>query len=110
MALSTRAKLAGLGGALALGVLGATGVAYAAGDGTGTPRYVTTVDDGTAAYGQQAPGDSGRPAGKDCPEGAGRGPGEPDGGSGGNGGNGGSPAPATPATPSGSAPANPADA
>ena len=104
MALSTRAKIAGLGGALALGVLGATGVAYAAGDGTGTPRYVTTVDDGTAAYGQQAPGDGGRPAGKDCPEGAGgqRGPG--------NGpGEGGSGSPA-PATPSGSAPANPADA
>lgn len=71
MALSTRAKLAGLGGALALGVLGATGVAYAA-DGTGaSPQYVTTVDDGTTGYGTQpAPAEGSRPDGgrEDCPD------------------------------------------
>ena len=102
MALSTRAKLAGLGGALALGVLGATGVAYAAG-GNGTPQYVTTVDDGTTRYGQQAPGDGERPAGKDCPEGARGGPGERDGQGGGGTG---SPAPQE----SSPAPFDPADA
>ncbi len=101
MALSTRAKLAGLGGALALGVLGATGVAYAGGDATGTPQYVTTVDDGTTGYGQQAPAYGERQAdGKDCPEGAGGGSGEQGGGNGGTG----SPAPQE------SAPASPADA
>ncbi len=102
MALSTRAKLAGLGGALALGVLGATGVAYAA-DGSGTAQYVTTVDDGTPQYGQQAPADGERPAGKDCPEGAGGGSGEQDGQGGGGTG---SPAPQE-STP---APFDPADA
>lgn len=94
MALSTRAKLAGLGGALALGVLGATGVAYAA-DGSASPQYVTTVDDGTARYGQ--PADGGRTAdGKDCPEGAG--PQSDQGDQGGGA-----------ASPAGSAPATPAD-
>jgi hypothetical protein len=93
MALSTRAKLAGLGGALALGVLGATGVAYA-GDGTAIPRYVTTVDDGTTQDGtRQAPSREGRGAGgrEDCPKGTGGGR-QGDGGQGGTG----SPAPATP--------------
>ena len=91
MALSTRAKLAGLGGALALGVLGATGVAYAA-DGTATPQYVTTVDDGTTPEGsQQAPAPSeGQRSGdrEDCPEKSGD-----SGGSGEQGDNGTSPAP-----------------
>jgi hypothetical protein len=94
MALSTRAKLAGLGGAFALGVLGATGVAYA-GDGPASPQYVTTVDDGATQSGQPAPADGERPAGKDCPE-----------GSGGRGGGTESPAPPR----SESAPATPADA
>lgn len=83
MALSTRAKLAGLGGALALGVLGATGAGYAAhasdttGTGTGT-SYVTTVDGTATTPSEQAPGSAGR----DCPE--------KNGGSGGPGGPGGS--------------------
>jgi hypothetical protein len=94
MALSTRARIAGIGGALALGVLGATGIAYA-GDGTATtPQYVTTVDDGTTQDGtRQAPSGEGRGAGgrEDCPEGSG-------GGQQGDRGRGGteSPAPATP--------------
>jgi hypothetical protein len=90
MALSTRAKLAGLGGALALGLLGATGVAYAT-DGTATPQYVTSVDDGSTQYGtRQAPADGSRPEGgrEDCPEKGGG-----SGGSGGSGAGGTSPAP-----------------
>jgi len=95
MALSTRARIAALGGGLALGVLGATGYAYAAGDsGTGAGVSYVTTDDG-----------SGSPAGtdRDCP------------GHGGSGGSGdsGSPAPGgtAPETPSGTAPVpNPADA
>jgi hypothetical protein len=47
MTLSTRAKLAGLGGALALGLLGGTGYAYAADRPDAAPQYVTTVDDAT---------------------------------------------------------------
>lgn len=76
MALSTRARLAGIGGALAIGVLGAGGVAYATG-GSGTDvSYVTTVDD-------QAPAPSTSDAEgtrKDCPEGAGGGAPAPTGG------------------------------
>ena len=98
MALSTRVRLAGLGGVLALGVLGATGIAYAA-DGTGGTSYVTTVDDGTARSGsQQAPGDRAPRSGdrEDCPE-KGGGSGEGAGGTGS-------------AAPQESAPAGPADA
>ncbi len=63
MALSTKATLAAVGGALAIGALGVTGVAYAS-EGTGTPSYVTTVqEDGTAA--STAPGTA---ADRDCPE------------------------------------------
>jgi hypothetical protein len=73
MALSTRARIAGLGGALAIGLLGAGGVAYASGTGgTDTPAYVTVVDDGTAP---SAPATPGERSGKDCPEGAGGGSG-----------------------------------
>lgn len=63
MALSTRARIAGIGGALAIGVLGAGGVAYAAGSGDApAARYVTTVEDGTSGYSPE-----------DCPEGSGGG-------------------------------------
>jgi hypothetical protein len=81
MALSTRATLAGLGGALAIGVLGAGGVAYAAGgNDTGSPSYVTVVDDGSTGS-PGAPGSTGAPAPGDrgdCPDkqgGSGSGPG-----------------------------------
>jgi hypothetical protein len=91
MALTTRARLAGLGGALALGVLGAGGVAYAAGGSeSGGPSYVTVVDDGrsgapsTGAPSTGAPGTGER---GDCPDkgsGAGGGSGSAEGaGSGG---------------------------
>ena len=65
MALSTRARIAGIGGALAIGVLGAGGAAYAAG-GTDAPTYVQVVEESTA------PGTGGWSA-EDCPEGAGGG-------------------------------------
>ena len=70
MALSTRARIAGIGGALAIGLLGAGGVAYAAGgDGSdgGTASYVTVVDDGTTT----APATPG--SREDCPGGSGSG-------------------------------------
>ena len=67
MALSTRARIAGVGGALAIGLLGAGGVAYATGgDELGTPAYVTVVDEGAAPGGTTADRE-------DCPEGAGSG-------------------------------------
>ena len=92
MALSTRARLAALGGGIALGVLGVTGYAYAGGDSadgsTGTEVSYVTTDDGTGAA-----------ADRDCP-----------GHSGGSGGSGGS-GPESPYRPGGSAPApSPADA
>jgi len=69
MALSTRAKIAGVGGALALGLLGATGYAYAS-DGTGTTAsYVTTVDGGTSTSpSAPAPSERGGGTDRDCPE------------------------------------------
>jgi hypothetical protein len=93
MALSTRARLAALGGGIALGVLGVTGYAYAGGDSadgsTGTGVSYVTTDDG-----------AGTAADRDCP-------GHQGGGSGGSGG----PGDSGPESPSGSAPApNPADA
>ena len=67
MALSTRVKIAGIGGALALGLLGATGYAHAA-DGADTTSYVTTVDDGTStAPSAPAPSERGG-IDRDCPE------------------------------------------
>jgi hypothetical protein len=66
MALSTRAKIAGIGGALALGLLGATGYAYAA-DGTDTTSYVTTVDDGTSTAPSATPSER-RGTDRDCPQ------------------------------------------
>ena len=106
MALSTRARIAGLGGALALGVLGATGYAYAS-DGTGsTASYVTTVDDGTGtAPSSPAPSERGG-TDRDCPEHGGSGSEGTEGteGSGLRGSEG--PGSASPE----SAPANPADA
>ncbi|CAA9280117.1 MAG: hypothetical protein AVDCRST_MAG41-3469 [uncultured Corynebacteriales bacterium] len=73
MALSTRARIAGLGGAVAIGLLGAGGVAYAAGGGaTDTPTYVTVVDEGTTPATPATPGER---SGKDCPEGTGSGSG-----------------------------------
>jgi hypothetical protein len=95
MALSTRARLAALGGGIALGVLGVTGYAYAGGDpadgSTGTGVSYVTTDDGTGAA-----------ADRDCPGHAG--------GSGGSGPE--SPAsPDSPDSPEGNAPApGPADA
>lgn len=69
MALSTRATIAAVGGALAIGALGITGVAYAGGD-EATPQYVTTVqEDGTAAPAE------GTAADRDCPEKSGSGSG-----------------------------------
>lgn len=97
MALSTRARIAGIGGALALGVLGAGGYAYAESTGGGTgASYVTVVDDGSTgqAPSGQAPAQPDRGTGDraDCPE---------KGGGTGSGGTGSSPAPApsTPAAP-----------
>jgi hypothetical protein len=92
MALSTRARLAALGGGIALGVLGVTGYAYAGGDSadgsTGAGVSYVTTDDGTGAA-----------ADRDCPG--------HDGGSGGPGDSGGE----GQQSPSGSAPApSPADA
>ena len=68
MALSTRARFGGLGGALALGVLG---IAYAA-DGTAGPRPHHRRRQRLRHRGA-APGTEGQhPAdGKDCPEGSG---------------------------------------
>jgi len=66
MALSPKARIAAIGGALAIGVLGAGGVAYAAGgSGSGTASYVTVVDDQGATT---APAD-GQRSEKDCPQG-----------------------------------------
>jgi hypothetical protein len=61
MALSPKARIAAVGGALAIGVLGAGGAAYASGSGPAPApaQYVTTVDDGAG----NSP--------EDCPEGAG---------------------------------------
>jgi hypothetical protein len=88
MALSTRTKLAGLGVALAAGVLGVTGYAYAGQDGgaeAGGTSYVTVVED--AATDPAAPAaQDGRAW--DCPE---DGSGGPDGSE--------SPAPSTPSSP-----------
>jgi hypothetical protein len=66
MALSTRTKLAGLGVAIAAGVLGATGFAYA-NDNAGGTSYVTTVDDESTAPSQSAPGNGGQ-RDPNCPE------------------------------------------
>ncbi len=66
MALSTRTKLAGLGVAIAAGVLGVTGFAYA-NDNAGETSYVTTVDDGSTAPSQSAPDTRGQ-RDPDCPE------------------------------------------
>jgi len=66
MALSTRTKLAGLGVALAAGVLGVTGSAFASGN-SGTPSYVTVVDGESTAPSQPAPQDRGQ-GHADCPE------------------------------------------
>jgi hypothetical protein len=95
MALSTRARLAALGGGIVLGVLGVTGYAYAGGDSadgsTGTGVSYVTTDDGTGAA-----------ADRDCPGHSG--------GSGGSGGSDGSDG-SGPQSPDGSAPApSPADA
>jgi len=66
MALSPKARIAAIGGALAIGVLGAGGVAYAAGgSGSGTASYVTVVDDEGATTTPAAPERSA----EDCPEG-----------------------------------------
>ena len=67
MALSPKARIAAVGGALAIGVLGAGGIAHATGGtgtGGGTATYVTVVDDEGAGT---APGRSA----EDCPAGAG---------------------------------------
>ena len=62
MALSTRATLAAVGGAIAIGALGVTSVAYATESGNAAPSYVTTVDEGSPSTAPSAPSD------RDCPD------------------------------------------
>ena len=65
MALSTKARIAAVGGALALGVLGAGGAAYAAGTDGPAARYVTVVDENGTTDGT---GTAPQKSAEDCPE------------------------------------------